>query len=115
MNKQKYTKSTKEYLDKIEQYLTKRYGKISPEWEGVIILLADNLDLYKECQSSIRRNGIYDASTGKKNPLLATCKDLQATIMKQIQHLGLSPYATAKISDKEEDDSDLLKNIMGDD
>jgi hypothetical protein len=44
--------------------------------------LADNLDLYDSIKESIETNGIYDASTGKKNPLLTTLKDLQASIMK---------------------------------
>ena len=40
-------------------------------------------------------------------------KDLQATILKQIQHLGLSPYSSAKINDKTEDDTDdFLENLI---
>jgi phage terminase small subunit len=69
-------------------------------------LLGDNLDLYNECRESVRINGIYNAENGKKNPLLTTMKDLQATIIKQIQHLGLSPYAVSKIKDTPEDDTD---------
>ena len=71
-----------------------------------LTLLADNLDLYIECRKSISQNGIFDTETYKKNPLLTTCKDLQATIMKQIQHFGLSPYAISKIKQTEEDDSE---------
>ena len=33
-------------------------------------------------------------------------KDLQATIIKQIQHLGLSPYAISKIKTDSPDDTD---------
>lgn len=106
MNYAKYTKTTRDYLLNVEGYLTNKYGSVSPEWEATLSLLADNLDLYNECRKSIRTHGIYDASTGKKNPLLATMKDLQATILKQIQHLGLSPYAASKIKSEIEDDTD---------
>ena len=79
---------------------------MKPEWASIMYLLGDNLDLYKECRDSIKQNGIFDVNTYKKNPLLSTCKDLQATIMKQIQHLGLSPYAASKIKDAVEDDTE---------
>lgn len=98
-----------------EEYLIKRFGKVNDEWILTLKLLEDNINLYEECKKSIKLNGIYDSNTGKKNPLLTTVKDLQATIIKEIQHLGLTPYAAYKIKDTEEDDSDLLKNIMGED
>lgn len=97
---------TKKIIDSINNYLTEKYGEVKPEWATIMYLLGDNLDLYKECRESIRRNGIYDSTTAKKNPLLSTCKDLQATILKQIQHLGLSPYAASKIKDAVEDDTE---------
>ena len=106
MNYNKWKKETKDYLMKVEDYLVNKYGAVNPQWEAMLILLADNLDLYGECKKSVRVNGIYDSSTGKKNPLLATMKDLQATIIKQIQHLGLSPYAASKIKSEVEDDTD---------
>ena len=111
------TKQTKEYMNTIEQYLVNKYGCVSPEWSGIMQLLADNFDLYTECRQSIRENGIFDSNTGKKNPLLATIKDLQATIIKEIQHLGISPYAASKIGSlaQEGDDSELLKKLVGQD
>ena len=97
---------TKKIIDSINNYLTEKYGEVKPEWATIMYLLGDNLDLYKECSDSIKQNGIFDVNTYKKNPLLSTCKDLQATIMKQIQHLGLSPYAASKIKDAVEDDTE---------
>lgn len=93
-------------VEAVREYLTSKYGEVKPEWEIIISLLADNIELYKECRESIKENGIYDIETGKKNPLLTTVKDLQATIMKQIQHLGLSPYAVSKIKDAIDDDTE---------
>ena len=106
MNYNKYTKKTKDYLLSVESFLISKYGYISDEWSALIYLLADNLDLYEECKKTVKQYGLYDANTGKKNPLLCTMKDLQATILKQIQHLGLSPFAVSKIKMETEDDSD---------
>ena len=102
----KHSKKVEDYLKEVENYLTKKYTKVNPEWIAIIQLLGDNLELYAQCQKSIKENGIYNVENGKKNPLLTTVKDLQATILKQIQHLGLSPYAESKIKIAEDDDTD---------
>lgn len=106
MDKKKYSKATKTYINNVEEYLTNKYGELPPQWDAIITLLADNLELYNECKLSVKENGIYNTNTGRKNPLLTTMKDLQATIIKQIQHLGLSPYAVSKIKDDKEDDTE---------
>lgn len=107
------TKHTKDYISEVEKFLISKYGSVNPEWKALIELLADNLDLYNQCKQSVRNNGIYDANTGKKNPLLATMKDLQASIIKQIQHLGLSPYAISKIKvDAEDDTEDFIEDLI---
>ncbi len=106
MKLSKYSTETKTYIKSVIEYLTKKYGELPPQWEAIITLLADNLELYNECKQSVNENGIFNTTTGRKNPLLTTMKDLQATIIKQIQHLGLSPYAISKIKDDKEDDTD---------
>ena len=97
MKMNKYTNQTQTYIKDVQGFLVNKYGSFPKEWEAILTLLADNLDLYKECKESIKKNGVYDAESGKKNPLLSTVKDLQATIIKQIQHLGLSPYAISRL------------------
>lgn len=112
MNYSKYTQQTQEYLKNVEAYLLQKYGSINPAWESTLILLADNIDLYRECQKAVNENGIFDADSYKKNPLLSTMKDLQASITKQIQHLGLSPYAESKIKIGQEDDTeDFIESL----
>lgn len=107
-----YSKFTKDILTAIEEYLTKKYGEVKAEWDSTLFLLAENLDLYSECKKQVKQHGIYDGSTGRKNPLLATMKDLQASIMKQIQHLGISPYSASKIKQEvEDDDEDFVEAL----
>lgn len=112
----KYSTETKRYVKAIERHLDNKYGKVEDEWKPMINLIADNLEMYRLCLNEIEQYGIYDPTLGKKNPLLTTVKDLQATIMKQVQHLGLSPYAVNKINVIESNgDADLLKNLLGTD
>lgn len=106
MDLNNYSEETQIYISNVIDFLKNKYNQVPSEWEAIIALLGDNLDLYKQCKQSIRKYGIYDAETGKKNGLLVTIKDLQATIMKQIQHLGLSPYAISKIKSEQEDNTD---------
>ncbi len=106
-------KEIKEYIQSVEDYLHDKYGHVNDEWKAILYLLQDNLTLYEECKESIKENGIYDKQSGRKNPLLSTMKDLQATILKQVQHLGLSPYASSKIKQEENDDSDdFINNLI---
>lgn len=99
----------------IDEYLIQRWGTVKEEWKLTIKMLLDNIDLYNKCIDEIETNGLYDAATMRKNPLLSTVKDLQATMTKQIQKLGLTPYDACKIKETEEDDTNLLKYIMGED
>lgn len=104
---------TKKQIDSIRKYLEDRYGEVNPEWEMTLSLLADNLDLYEDCKKAVDLHGIYDSITQKKNPLLATMKDLQATILKQQQKLGITPYDAAKIKDQveEDDEEDFIESL----
>lgn len=101
-------KEIKEYIVHVREYLTEKYGKVYPQWEAVIYLLQDNLNLYEECKQSIKENGLYDKQSGRKNPLIASLKDLQATILKEVQHLGISPYSSSKIKMEENGEEDEL-------
>lgn len=108
----KYKKNTKTYIESVKDFLKEKYGDIKPEWEAMITLLADNLEMYKQCIDKINEDGLMLTRT-VKHPLLSTAKDLQATIFKQVQHLGLSPYAVAKIHvDDEEDADDFVERLV---
>lgn len=115
MNIKNYDVSTQRYIKKIEKFLRQKYGVVKSEWEAMIVMFADNLELYQEIRDSIKENGIYDSTRGVKNPLLSTLKDLQATMTKQIQHLGLSPYAVGRLIITDEPEDNLLAQIMDDD
>lgn len=105
-------KVTRSYIRKVQDYLTTKYKQVQPEWLICIQLLGDNLDLYFDCQAEIDKDGIFDSQTYRKNPLIATLKDLQATILKEIQHLGISPYADSRLKIEAADDSvDFISSL----
>lgn len=90
----------------IEAFLEEQYGEVKTEWRITLNLLADNIELLKQCQESVEQNGIYDINTQKKNPLLTTIKDINSTILKISQKLGISPWDASKIKQVEEDDTE---------
>ena len=102
-------------IKNIKKYLEQEYGTVQPEWELVIELLADNIEQYIAVQNTIEETGLFNPDTYKKNPLISTLKDLQAVMLKQIQHLGISPYSQGKIkitTDEKEETVDFVKNLI---
>ena len=95
------------YIYDIKKFLQDTYeADEHHEWKMILALLEVNLILYQMCKETVQAEGVFNKVTGKKNPLLSTMKDLQATIMKQVQHLGISPYAVAKIKTQSEEDDE---------
>lgn len=92
---QKTQKQIQEQVDKymanIRAYLMKAYGEVDPSWELTLELLADNLWQYFDYKNIIKQAGSFNFETYRKNPLISTLKDLQATIIKQVLNLGISP------------------------
>ena len=114
MNYKDSTKETKKTMKQVETYLIEKYGSIQPQWEMTLKLMADNLDLLQECKESVKVNGIYSSSRGLKNPLISTIKDINATLLKLAQQLGITPWSESKIKaideDSTEDFIDALTN-----
>ena len=111
-----YSISTAKYINAVKKYLKEKYGKVSPEWEQPLEILADNLELYQQCKESIKKDGLLlVAKNGAftKNSLIKVMFDAQIQITKIIQEFGLSPKSASKINLVDEDD-DELKELLGD-
>lgn len=108
----KNTKPTQQTMKAVEKYLAEKYGYVHAEWHSTLDILADNLDLLAECKASIKAHGIYNAQTGRKNPLIATVKDINATLLKVFQQLGLTPWSDSKIKDGDDKDNGDLLNLI---
>ena len=107
------TKRLKELQLIIEQYLIKRFGEVRAEWYILISQLITNIELHDECVRALKKQGMINPQTGKRNELLLTITQLQSSILREIQHLGLSPYSDQKIKSVSTDDSELLNALLG--
>lgn len=101
-----YNKETKKTMKQVEDYLIQKYGEIQPQWEMTLKLMADNLDLLDDCKESVKLNGIYSSVRGVKNPLISTIKDINATLLKLAQQLGITPWSESKIKGGDEDNTE---------
>lgn len=112
----KKTKDTvTEYIEATKQALIDKYGTIKGEWLITIMMLEDNLRLYKEVKDSIYKVGIWNDQRQVKNPLLSTLKDLQAVIMKLTVKLGITPYDEGRIKAQEaEEETDFIDSLIND-
>ena len=106
-------RKSKELQIIIEQYLIKRFGEVRAEWYILIKQLITNIELHDACVKELKAQGMINPTTGKRNELLLTVCQLQSSILREIQHLGLSPYSDQKIKSVSGDDSELLNALIG--
>lgn len=116
MKTTEYSTTTIKYLTAVKKYLKEKYGKVNQEWEQVLEILGDNLELYQQCKSSIKNDGLLLlAKNGAytKNPLIKVMLDSQAQITKLLSEFGLTPRSASKINLIEDNDN-TLKDLLGD-
>ena len=105
--------NTKEYIKAVRKHLKKTFGTINDEWEATISLLEDNLDLYNEIKDALKREGIYDPVTHRRNTLLSSLKDLQGQILVLNRRLGIDPYSSTKLKNPNTDDTeDFIDDLV---
>lgn len=116
-NNNDYSTATSKYLTNVRKYLKDKYGKVNPEWEQPLEILADNLELYQLCKESIKKDGLLlVAKNGAytKNPLIKVELDAQVQITKFLSEFGLTPKAQSKIQLNNDDEDDELRELLGD-
>lgn len=99
-------KSTENYINKVKAQLKATYGKIPEDWDLLIEMLEDELNLYTRMKRELDGTGIMNTEKMIKNPLISSLKDSKALILKMVQQLGSSPWAKSKIKADEEDNTD---------
>lgn len=112
-----YSTSTAKYINAVKKYLKEKYGKVNPEWEQPLEILADNLELYQQCKESIKKDGlmlIAKNGCATKNPLIKVQLDAQVQITKFLSEFGLTPKAQSKIVLNNDDEDDELRELLGD-
>ena len=110
-----YSTSTVKYITAVKKFLKTKYGKINDEWNGILEILADNVELYLQCRDSIRGYGLMlTAKNGSatRNPLIKTMFDAQIQVTKLLTEFGLTPRSASKINLVGDDDEEL-KELLG--
>lgn len=104
--------TTENYIKKVKAQLRATYGNIPEDWDLLIEMLEDELNLYNRMKNELDVTGILNEK-GFKNPLISSLKDSKALILKMVQQLGSSPWAKSKIKLAEEDDSEnFIENLI---
>jgi phage terminase small subunit len=111
--KRKYT--IVDYIEAVRQFLTKKYGSVSDEWELTISLLQQNLEMKKEIDKKIKEDGLMVVGVKglMKNPLIETSLRLQTTILSIIKELGVTPRANGMLKSLDDNDTgEILANLL---
>ena len=115
MEYNKYSNTTQKYMKIVEKFLRKKYGKVQPEWNEQLHMLANNINIYEQCENDIIERGLtVVAKNGApvRNPSVQLMLDIQKQIIKLVSEFGLSPKAVASISEPTEDNNDLSELMM---
>lgn len=110
-----YSEVTQQFMEAVEKFIKSKYGKIQPHWQGQLELLATNFELFMEAKKEIKNNGILVRNRLgglEKNPLLRVITDANIQCIKLISEFGLSPKASSKIKEEDDDGADVIKNLL---
>lgn len=117
---QEYTDETQQFMASVEKYLKQKYGKIEPQWNGQLTMLATNYDLFILAKAQVNKDGMMIPNrfgTLEKHPLLKQITDTNHQIIKMVQEFGLSPNAKGKIKqpkDGKDEEKDLIAELLND-
>lgn len=109
------SEATQSFMQAVEKYIKKKYGKIEQHWEGQLQLLATNYELFNQAKEEVKNTGMLVTNrfgAQDKNPLLRVITDANIQCIKLIHEFGLSPSASGKIKEVETDDTDIIKGLL---
>ena len=110
-----YSTATQQFMNSVEKFIKRKYGKIEAHWEGQLALLATNYELFNNAKDEVKKNGMLVTNRFgglDKNPLLRVITDSNIQCIKLIHEFGLSPSASGKIKEVESDDTDIIKGLL---
>lgn len=110
-----FTKNTQTFMNAVENHLINKFGEIEPQWEGLLSMLATQVDLYNKCKEQIKEDGLMVKDRFEsyvKNPLLKVQTDALIQIGKLSQEFGLTPRSVSKINLTNNDEDEFLENLI---
>ena len=112
-----YTEPTQQFMQSVETFIKKKYGKIEKHWKAQLQLLATNYDIFIQSKQQVKKDGLMITNRFgglEKHPLLKQITDSNIQCLKLIQEFGLSPKALGKIKDTDSDDEekDVIRGLI---
>lgn len=110
-----YSQQTEQFMEAVEKFIKKKYGKIEPHWQGELDLLATNYELFHQAKKEITNSGMLITNrfgAMEKNPMLRVITDANIQCIKLISEFGLSPKAASKIKEGDDEDTDIIKGLL---
>jgi P27 family predicted phage terminase small subunit len=110
-----YSQQTEQFMEAVEKFIKKKYGKIEPHWQGELDLLATNFEIFMNAKAEIKETGLLVTNRFgalEKNPLLRVITDANIQCIKLVSEFGLSPKAASKIKEGDDEDTDIIKGLL---
>ena len=110
-----FSEKTQQFMLATEKYLKSKYGKIEEHWLAQLEMLATNFELFMLAKEEIKNTGLLVTNrfgASEKNPMLRVIVDANIQCFKILAEFGLNPMSKGKLKEKDDDDSDIIKNLL---
>lgn len=110
-----YTLPTQKFMLAVEKHLIDKFGEISAHWDGLLQMLAVQVDLYNQCKEQIKIDGLMITDrfgSLTKHPLIKCQTDAIIQINKLSQDFGLSPKAMLNMKLQENNEDEFLEGLV---
>ena len=115
---QDYSKETQAFMNAVEKHLIDKFGEITPHWDGLLQMLAVQVDLYNQCKAQIKNDGLMVQDrfgSMVKHPLIKCQTDALIQINKLSQDFGLNPRSLKGLNIQENNEDEFLENLTSGD
>lgn len=104
-----YSERTQTFMNAVEEHLSSKFGAIEDQWEGLLLMLATNYELFFNCKEIINKEGLMVQNRFggfDKHPLIKVMTDAQIQVIKLVAEFGISPRSikNLNVTDNNEDD-----------
>ncbi|WP_455094398.1 P27 family phage terminase small subunit [Prevotella koreensis] len=110
-----YSKATQTFMGAVETHLINKFGSIEAQWDGLLLMLATNYELFWQCKNNINEQGLTVSNRFggiDKNPLLKVQIDAQIQIIKLVAEFGISPKSIKNLNVGNNDESEFINSLM---
>lgn len=111
-----YSERTQTFMKAVEGHLTAKFGSIETQWEGILMLLANNYETFWKCAEKIKEDGLtvtdrFGAIV--KHPLIKVQNDAQIQLVKLVNEFGISPKSIKNLSVTDTSEEDFINDLVG--